>query len=802
MQEARMPYWTSPFPATGSLIAHLQNAGLHRWQGEQDELPPDSTLVVYPSPDLALTASLEDLESSPDLDHLLQGYRHVHRLSSSYPVMAAWRLESLSVTAIAQWLKGEALPNLDCSFPSLDPLHAILVVNLLSANPTLLQVFLDVELNAELANGQPDVDYLQRLRRAASNPQQSLAAWWRYCRQSEVQRKDLESLQDSQIDQARSLEALSMQLAESQREREHLLHEISHGREGLDRNQQQLYQLQEELESCVLKLRAFEELSPKNEESLQELHLLRELRDEQARGIEVLWTELTTSRREQERMLQENVHFREEIEQNQQQLYQLQEDLERSALKIKAGEQVSQQNVEYQQELELLRTLRDEQVRSIELLASQLADSEQEKEQLLQEAGHFRDELERCVLVIKASEELGRRIKEYQRELELLQSLRDEQARSIESLSTQLSESQRELERVLKEHGDTKEEVQRNQQQIYQLQEENERSLLLIKAGEQVSHQNQEYQQELELLRTSRDEQARNIDVLWTELTELRRERERLLQENALSRDEMEWNQQQLHHLQEELERYALMVKASEELSRQNDEYQHQLELLRSLRDEQARSIEALSSQLADSQQERERVLPENDHSREENVRNQQQMHELQVDLERSLLRIKADEELVRQIEEHREELELLCKVRDEQARSIESLSSQLADSEVQQDRLLEENHNSAKESENLRHQLYRLQEDLERYLLQALAGHDLATSQDTQLRRAQALLSRLDPDFSVGIVSRVVEVDVLPPLVTEHNDEGSVQMKALLSSYAKSLQRAKTLLQRSMQAF
>jgi hypothetical protein len=69
-------------------------------------------------------------------------------------------------------------------------------------------------------------------------------------------------------------------------------------------------------------------------------------------------------------------------------------------------------------------------------------------------------------------------------------------------------------------------------------------------------------------------------------------------------------------------------------------------------------------------------------------------------------------------------------------------------------------------------------------------------------LRRAQALLSRLDPDFSVGIVSRVVEVDVLPPLVTEHNDEGSVQMKALLSSYAKSLQRAKTLLQRSMQAF
>jgi hypothetical protein len=355
---------------------------------------------------------------------------------------------------------------------------------------------------------------------------------------------------------------------------------------------------------------------------------------------------------------------------------------------------------------------------------------------------------------------------------------------------------------VLKEHGDTKEEVQRNQQQIYQLQEENERSLLLIKAGEQVSHQNQEYQQELELLRTSRDEQARNIDVLWTELTELRRERERLLQENALSRDEMEWNQQQLHHLQEELERYALMVKASEELSRQNDEYQHQLELLRSLRDEQARSIEALSSQLADSQQERERVLQENDHSREENVRNQQQMHELQVDLERSLLRIKADEELVRQIEEHREELELLCKVRDEQARSIESLSSQLADSEVQQDRLLEENHNSAKESENLRHQLYRLQEDLERYLLQALAGHDLATSQDTQLRRAQALLSRLDPDFSVGIVSRVVEVDVLPPLVTEHNDEGSVQMKALLSSYAKSLQRAKTLLQRSMQAF
>ena len=880
----------------GSLKAHLEKAGLHRWQGEQGELPPVSTLVVYPSPDLALTASLEDLESPPELSHLLEGYRHVHRLTSSYPVMAAWRLEALSPAAIAEWLNGQALPSLDRSFPSPEPDHATFVSSVLTANPKLVQVFLDVELNAELAKGQPDVEYQQRLRRAAANSQQALATWWRFGQQSEAQRKDLEQLQKLRNEQASNLEALSVQLAQSQSEREHLNHQSNHFREELERTQQQLYLHQEELEFYVLKLKALEELPQKNEESLQELEALRTLRDEQAGGIDLMWSELTESRRERERVLQENAFFREEMERSQQQLYllqeelersaliikvseemgrqnqasrqelealqilrdeqariieglvtqlsesqrerehvlqerlqsreemernrqtiyQLQEELERSLLIIKAGEEVARQNEEYQQELELLRNLRVEQARNINDICSELTESRREQERVLHESAHLSDqielnkkqicqlqqEVENGILIIRSGEEVARENQELRQELELLRKFRDEQIQSNDTLLSQLAESQREREHVLQERLQSREEMERNRQTIYQLQEELERSLLIIKAGEEVARQNEEYQQELELLRNLRVEQARNINDICSELTESRREQERVLHESAHLSDQIELNKKQICQLQQEVENGILIIRSGEEVARENQELRQELELLRKFRDEQITSNDTLLSQLAESQRERERVLQENVHFREEIDRHQQQIYHLQEDLEHRECLIQEGKELGQQHDEYRKQLELLWQVRLDQARSIEALSTQLAELQSERDRLLEENHNSAEDSEKLKQNLYRLQEELERYLLQSKASQDLAISQDVQLRRAQALLSRLAPESSIGNSSQVLQVDVLPPVATEYYEEGSVQMKALLSSYAKSLQRAKALLQRSTHPF
>jgi hypothetical protein len=195
-------------------------------------------------------------------------------------------------------------------------------------------------------------------------------------------------------------------------------------------------------------------------------------------------------------------------------------------------------------------------------------------------------------------------------------------------------------------------------------------------------------------------------------------------------------------------------------------------------------------------------VLQENVHFREEIDRHQQQIYHLQEDLEHRECLIQEGKELGQQHDEYRKQLELLWQVRLDQARSIEALSTQLAELQSERDRLFEENHNSAEDSENLKQNLYRLQEELERYLLQSKASQDLAISQDVQLRRAQALLSRLAPESSIGNSSQVLQVDVLPPVATEYYEEGSVQMKALLSSYAKSLQRAKALLQRSTHPF
>jgi len=108
---------------------------------------------------------------------------------------------------------------------------------------------------------------------------------------------------------------------------------------------------------------------------------------------------------------------------------------------------------------------------------------------------------------------------------------------------------------------------------------------------------------------------------------------------------------------------------------------------------------------------------------------------------------------------------------------------------------LMEQKQEAIEEAELTLLQLHQVQEELEHYFLNAQSAEQLATAQQDQLLRAQALMARVLPEAAAQPLVRGLEVEVLPPLTPV----AGVQTEALLSSYASSLHRAASLLQRAM---
>ena len=95
--------------------------------------------------------------------------------------------------------------------------------------------------------------------------------------------------------------------------------------------------------------------------------------------------------------------------------------------------------------------------------------------------------------------------------------------------------------------------------------------------------------------------------------------------------------------------------------------------------------------------------------------------------------------------------------------------------------------------------QLQQVQEELKRYFLQACAGSQLMEAQTDQLQRAKRILAKVAMnDSSPGGAWAPVAVEVLPA-TAKTNQQPSLQVQALLKSYASSLDRASKLLTRAM---
>ncbi|MCP9886300.1 hypothetical protein KBY97_14385, partial [Synechococcus sp. ATX 2A4] len=164
-------YWSSPFALCGKVHEHLAAAGLERFAGQLEQLPPGSVLV-YSTPDLIFTDRV-------DQSSVAAGYELLRLHGSAHRLISDWRLLGLDPEAIAGWARGEhACPSASGTPPGMwDPVQGLILRSLIELTPELLDGYLDLELQAELAHSPADTNYAQRLL-PSQLVDQVLNVWW------------------------------------------------------------------------------------------------------------------------------------------------------------------------------------------------------------------------------------------------------------------------------------------------------------------------------------------------------------------------------------------------------------------------------------------------------------------------------------------------------------------------------------------------------------------------------------------------------------------------------------------------
>jgi hypothetical protein len=186
-----VPYCYSPFPLEPALEQLLKAAGVH--PAGLGDAGSKMSLLIYDSPHrvLALWQQLDSPQPSPAL--LLQGYRDLEQRAGTAHLISAWRLASLSAEHLQQWVLGQAsCPAVAPALPEIDPIQAVVTRGLLDLSPEIMEIYLDLELQAELAGGEVDSDYPQRLSTSA-NGEALLTSWWSLHQHKEVQQLRLDA---------------------------------------------------------------------------------------------------------------------------------------------------------------------------------------------------------------------------------------------------------------------------------------------------------------------------------------------------------------------------------------------------------------------------------------------------------------------------------------------------------------------------------------------------------------------------------------------------------------------------------
>ncbi len=157
-------HWYSPFPLSAALETRLVDLGVERFVGVPEELPAGS-LLIYVQPHALLERSpIRESHTGPTAA-LIEGYGKLATAPAHHRLIADWRLEAQNQDGFSSWLvDGQPCPPLVATAPTpSDPVLVLLLQDLLTKVPDLLDHYLDLELRAELAQTPADTDYADRL---------------------------------------------------------------------------------------------------------------------------------------------------------------------------------------------------------------------------------------------------------------------------------------------------------------------------------------------------------------------------------------------------------------------------------------------------------------------------------------------------------------------------------------------------------------------------------------------------------------------------------------------------------------
>ena len=189
-----MHHFFAPFPLEPAVAQKLKAADLH----PEGSSVADSkvSLLIYDSPHSLLSRTELHSGGFAGPAELLEAYQRLTRRAGTAPLISAWRLAGLSNYQLQQWLTNQApCPVLGLAPPEIDPLLAAVTRSVLELIPGALELYLDLELQAELAGGAADTDYVVRLTQNACC-EGLLTSWWQ--NQQELQAN--EQLRQSIVD--------------------------------------------------------------------------------------------------------------------------------------------------------------------------------------------------------------------------------------------------------------------------------------------------------------------------------------------------------------------------------------------------------------------------------------------------------------------------------------------------------------------------------------------------------------------------------------------------------------------------
>lgn len=406
-----MLVWFSPFPQEPGLLDQLAAAGIEPHSGPESALPAGS-LLLYDPPDVVLQQARLRAAPQPRVEALMAAYQQLAALRGGRRLIASWRLRGVEAAAVLPWLQGShPCPASPAASPEPDPLTALVTLSLLEQRPELVDLYQDLELQAELAATATDTNYRRRLQQR-SRPAALFEHWW--------QPQGGEG-QPREADTALQAEAIDWQaeLEEQRQQNEQMRQQSEQARQQSEATRQELQTTRQELQAARQELQAAQQ-------QLQRAYADADLAVQQLAEVQAELETLLFSHQEQ----------REQLTTTQQQLRAAQVELTevRDLAATRAGCIQRQQQQISETEQALLS------------VQSEVASSRQEADLALQQMQQVQAELEELLFT---NQELRQQETSLRRERDDLARQLHQDCAELELTRSRLQEASTELERYV-----------------------------------------------------------------------------------------------------------------------------------------------------------------------------------------------------------------------------------------------------------------------------------------------------------------------------------------------------------------